>query len=67
MERWFRDLTDKALRRGVFHSVPDLIAAIETYLQANNADPKPFIWTASAEAILAKVRRGRVALAQIPG
>ena len=66
VERWFRDLTDKALRRGVFHSVPDLIAAIEAYLQANNADPTPFIWTASAEAILAKVRRGRVALAQIP-
>ena len=46
VERWFRDLTDEALRRGVFHSVPDLIAAIETYLQANNADPRPFIWTA---------------------
>ena len=44
-----------------------LLAAIEAYLQANNADPRPFIWTASAEAILAKVRRGRVALAQIPG
>ena len=43
-----------------------LLAAIEAYLQANNADPRPFIWTASAEAILAKVRRGRVALAQIP-
>ena len=53
VKRWFRDLTDKALRRGVFHSVPDLIAAIEAYLQANNADPRPFIWTASAEAILA--------------
>ena len=67
VERWFRDLTDKALRRGVFHSVPDLIAAIEDYLQANNADPRPFIWTASAEAILEKVRRGRVALAAIAG
>ncbi len=65
VERWFRDLTDKALRRGVFHSVPDLILAIETYLQANNDDPQPFIWTASAEAILAKVRRGRVALTQV--
>jgi len=65
VERWFRDLTDKALRRGVFHSVPDLIAAIENYLQANNHEPKPFIWTASAEAILEKVRRGRVALNQV--
>ena len=40
---------------------------LAAYLQANNADPRPFIWTASAEAILAKSRRGRVALAQIPG
>ena len=63
VERWFRELTDKAVRRGVFRSVPDLIAAIEDYLRANNNDPKPFVWTASAEAILEKVRRGRVALA----
>jgi transposase len=64
VERWFRDLTDKALRRGVFHSVPDLITAIEAYLQASNDDPKPFIWTASADAILDKVRRGRVTLSR---
>lgn len=62
VERWFRELTDKALRRGVFHSVPDLIAKIEDYLAAHNADPKPFIWTATAEDILTKVARGRVAL-----
>jgi hypothetical protein len=55
-------LTDKALRRGVFHSVPDLITAIEAYLQASNDDPKPFVWTATADAILDKVRRGRVTL-----
>ncbi len=61
VERWSRDLT-KALRPAVFHSVPDLIAAIEVYLLANNDDPKPFVWTASADAILEKVRRGRVAL-----
>jgi len=65
VERWFRDITDKAIRRGVFRSVPDLIAAIEAYLDANNASPKPFIWCATAEAILAKVRRGRVALTQV--
>ena len=41
VERWFRELTDKALRRGVFHSVPDLIAKIEDYLAAHNNDPKP--------------------------
>ncbi len=62
VERWFRELTDKALRRGVFHSVPDLIAAIEDYLSAHNDEPKPLIWTASAESILEKVARGRVAL-----
>ena len=62
VERWFRELTDKALRRGVFHSVPDLIAAIESYLDAHNDDPKPFVWTATADDILAKVARGRVAL-----
>jgi transposase len=64
VERWFREITDKAIRRGVFHSVPDLITAIETYLDANNADPKPFVWTATTESILAKVRRGRIALNQ---
>jgi transposase len=62
VERWFRELTDKALRRGSFSSVPALIAGIEAYLNAHNADPKPFKWTATAESILEKVRRGRVAL-----
>jgi transposase len=62
VERWFRELTEKALRRGVFHSLPDLIAKIEDYLAAHNDNPKPFIWTATAEDILAKVARGRVAL-----
>lgn len=66
VERWFRDLTEKAIRRGVLESVPDLIAAIEAYLEANNNDPKPFVWTATAEQILAKVRRGRVTLESIP-
>src|SRR6202048_3866754 len=64
VERWFRDLTDKAIRRGVFHSVNDLITAIEDYLEANNGNPKPFVWTATADQILAKVARGRVALQQ---
>lgn len=65
VERWFRNLDDKAVRRGVFKSVPDLIAAIEEYLQANNNDPKPFVWTATAADILAKVQRGRVALTKL--
>jgi transposase len=65
VERWFRELTDKALRRGSFNSVPDLITAIQEYLDAHNDDPKPFIWTATADSILEKVRRGRVALQQV--
>jgi transposase len=65
VERWFREITDKAIRRGVFQSVPDLVAAIEAYLQAHNNDPKPFVWTATAEDILTKVQRGRVALTKV--
>jgi transposase len=65
VERWFRELTDKAIRRGVFRSVPELIAAIEEYLRVHNDDPKPFVWTATAESILDKVRRGRVTLEQV--
>lgn len=64
VERWFRELTDKALRRGVFPSVPDLITAIEDYLAAHNNNPRPLTWTATAESILTKVARGRVALKQ---
>ena len=64
VERWFRELTGKALRRGVFHSVPDLIASIEAYMKVHNNEPKPLVWTATAESILTKVRRGRVALAK---
>ena len=62
VERWFRELTDKAIRRGVFHSVPDLIAAIEAFLAAHNDDPKPFVWTASVDAILEKVSRCKAIL-----
>jgi transposase len=64
VERWFRDLTDKNLRRGIFGSVPDLIASIEDYLSAHNQDPKPYVWTATAESILAKVQRARGTLDQ---
>jgi transposase len=65
VERWFRELTDKALRRGVFHSVPDLVASIQEYIDAHNDDPKPYVWTATAESILAKVARGRIALEKV--
>jgi transposase len=62
VERWFRDLTDKNLRRGIFASVPDLIASIQSYIDAGNAEPKPYVWTATAESILTKVARARTAL-----
>ena len=65
VERWFRELTDKALRRGVFRSVPDLIEKIEEYLAAHNAKGITFTWTATTDQILAKVARGRVALAKV--
>jgi transposase len=65
VERWFRELTNKALRRGSFNSVPELIAAIHDYLDAHHEDPKPFVWTATAESILEKVQRSRVALQEV--
>lgn len=65
VERWFRELTDKALRRGIFKSVPDLITAIEDYMNTHNHQPRPLVWTASAQSILEKVSRGRVALNQV--
>ncbi len=65
VEIFFSHLTDKAIRRGIFHSVPDLINAIENYLAAHNADPKPFVWTATTGQIRDKVRRGRVTLKAI--
>ena len=57
VERWFRELTEKRVRRGSFDSVPELIAAIEEFLAAGNAAPKPFVWHASAQAILDKLAR----------
>ncbi len=65
IERWFGKLDDKAIRRGVFQSVPDLTEAIEAYLTHNNEHPAPFTWTQTADQILEKVRRGRVALETI--
>ncbi len=62
VERFFRDLTQNRLRRGVFRSVEELIEAVESYIDRHNADPKPFIWTATATDILEKVKRARKAL-----
>ena len=62
IERWFKEITDKRIRRGVFKSVPDLIAAIKGYLDAHNSNPKIFTWTKDADTILAKVARCKEAL-----
>jgi transposase len=62
VERWFREITDKRIRRGAFKSVDALVAAIMEYLETTNADPKPFVWTASVQTILSKVRRANEVL-----
>jgi transposase len=61
VERFFRDLGEKALKRGSFYNVDDLVGAVTEYVNAHNENPKPFIWTASANDILAKVKRARKA------
>jgi len=55
VERFFREITEKRIRRGVFHSVKELEEAICQYLEHNNQKPKPFIWTKTADEILAKL------------
>ena len=62
VERWFREITTKRIRRGSFASVTVLVEVIEEYIAHNNENPKPFIWTKTADQIIAKVRRGRVSL-----
>ena len=62
VERWFREITDKRIRRGSFASVPELIAAIEAYLAGHNQNPRIFTWTATAERILAKVAKSKEVL-----
>jgi len=59
IERWFREITDKRIRRGVFKSVEELAAAIMDYIEQHNADPHTFVWTAKADQIIAKVDRAR--------
>lgn len=68
IERWFAELTTKRIRRDSFHSVEDLITAIEEFLASWNENPKPFVWTATVDSILAKLDRCRQTLEQIqPG
>jgi transposase len=63
VERFFRDLTEKQLRRGVFRNVEELLESIGEYIDNHNRQPKPSIWTAKASDILEKVKRARAALA----
>jgi transposase len=62
VERFFRDLSEKAIRRGSFYNVDDLVGAITEYVNAHNENPAPYIWTANATDILAKVKRARRAI-----
>jgi transposase len=62
VERFLRDLSVKRIRRGVFHSVRELTAAIHSYIASHNQNPKPFIWTAKASDILEKVKRAQATL-----
>jgi hypothetical protein len=59
VERFFRDLTEQRLRRGIFRDVEELIMAIGDYIDKHNRNPKPFVWTAKASDVLEKVKRAR--------
>ncbi len=62
IERWFRDITHNRIRRGTFHSVDELIQAIQEFIEHHNDNPQTFIWTKRAEDLLQKVARARAAL-----
>jgi len=64
VERFFRDISENRIKRDSFTSVSDLEQAIGQYIEHHNKNPKPFIWTATAADILAKVTRAKAALAQ---
>jgi transposase len=57
VERWFAELTNKRIRRGVFRSVKELEVAIREYIEVHNQDPKPFVWTRTADQILDSIAR----------
>ena len=57
VERWFREITDKRIRRGTFESVSDLISAIKDYLENHNQNPRVFVWSAPVEQILMKIAK----------
>src|SRR5437867_1730438 len=57
VERWFAELTNKQIRRGAFQSVPQLKAAIQEFIDVHQTNPKPFVWTKTADDILASIAR----------
>ena len=57
VERWFAEITNKRIRRGVFRSVKELEAAIREYIEVHNENPKPFVWTRTADQILESIAR----------
>ena len=57
VERWFAEITNKRIRRGIFRSVKELESAIREYIDVHNEDPKPFVWTRTADQILASIAR----------
>ena len=62
VERWFRELTEKRIRREVFHSVPELTNAIYQYRDSHNEHPKPFVWAARVEDIVRRVSKCKAIL-----
>jgi transposase len=65
VERWFAEITEKRIRRGVFRSVKELEQAIYDYIEHNNNNPKPFVWTKNADQIIKKVNRCKVILKSV--
>jgi hypothetical protein len=62
VERWFRELTDKRLRRGSFQSVPELVAAIMKYIEGHNQNPQVLVWSASVDKIMTRIAKCKEAL-----
>ncbi len=62
VERWFREITGKRIRRGGFRNVPALIEAIKNYIDNHNQNPQVFVWTAPVAQILTKVAKNKEAL-----
>ena len=65
IERWFRELTQKRIRRGTFRSVREVIDAVMAYIESHNDDSQPYLWTARAHDIISKVRRARAVLENV--